>query len=106
MQDQLAQARGELEKSRKAVQDFKASTGINSLDEERSLLLKQQSNAQENLTQAMSKQEEAQGRYEKFEQLLKSMPTDIKLSDQNDRFKAVDDARQRADDLARSAEDL
>jgi len=99
MQDQLAQARGELEKSRKAVQDFKASTGINSLDEERSLLLKQQSNAQENLTQAMSKQEEAAGRYEKIEQMLKSMPSNIKLSDENDRFKAVDDARQRADTL-------
>ena len=27
------------------------------------------------------------------------MPSDIKLSDQNDRFKAVDDARQRVDDL-------
>ena len=65
MQDQLAQARQKLEKSRAAVQAFKAATGINSLDEERTLLLRQQSDAQENLTQAMSKQQEAQGRYQK-----------------------------------------
>jgi uncharacterized protein involved in exopolysaccharide biosynthesis len=99
MQEQLAQARAQLEKSRQAVQDFKASTGINSLEEERTLLLKQQTDAQENLTQAVSKQEEAQGRYQKIEQMLKDMPTNIKLSDENDRFKAVDDARQRVDDL-------
>jgi uncharacterized protein involved in exopolysaccharide biosynthesis len=99
MQEQLAQAREQLEKSRQAVQDFKASTGINSLDEERTLLLRQQTDAQESLTQAVSKQEEAQGRYQKIEEMLKKMPTDIKLSDENDRFKAVDDARQKVDDL-------
>jgi uncharacterized protein involved in exopolysaccharide biosynthesis len=99
MQNQLAQARVKLEQSRAAVEQFKAQNGINSLDEERTLLLKQQSDAQENLTQAISKQEEAQGRYQQLEEMLKSIPREIALSDENDRFKAVDDARQRLDDL-------
>ena len=50
------------------MEAFKAATGINSLDEERTLLLRQQSDAQESLTQAMSKQQEAQGRYQRLEQ--------------------------------------
>ena len=99
MEEQLAQARRKLETSRTAVEAFKAATGISSLEEERTLLLHQQSDAQESLTQAASKQQDAQGRYQKLEQLLKTMPSDIKLSDQNDRFKAVDDARLRVDDL-------
>jgi uncharacterized protein involved in exopolysaccharide biosynthesis len=99
MQRQLEDARQQLEKSRAAVQAFKAATGINSLDEERTFLLRQQSDTQENLTQAISKQQEAQGRYQRIEGLLKNMPTEIKLSDENDRFKAVDDSRQRLDDL-------
>ena len=99
MEEQLAQARQKLETSRTAVEAFKATTGISSLEEERTLLLHQQSDAQVSLMQATSKQQDAQGRYQKLEQLLKTMPSDIKLSDQNDRFKAVDDARQRVDDL-------
>jgi uncharacterized protein involved in exopolysaccharide biosynthesis len=99
MQEQLAQARQKLERSRTAVEQYKAANGINSLEEERTLLLKQESDAQQSLTQAMSKQEEAQGRYQKLEEILKTMPRDTKLSDQNDRFKAVDDNRQRVDDL-------
>jgi uncharacterized protein involved in exopolysaccharide biosynthesis len=99
MEEQLAQARQKLEKSRAAVEAFKTATGISSLEEERTLLLHQQSDAQENLTQAVSKQQDAQGRYQRLEQLLKTIPSTIKLSDQNDRFKAVDDARQRVDDL-------
>ena len=99
MERQLEQARQQLQKSRAAVQDFKASTGINSLDEERSNLLRQQADTQENLTTAISKQQEAQGRYQRLEEMLKNLPADIKLSDENDRFKAVDDSRQRLDDL-------
>jgi uncharacterized protein involved in exopolysaccharide biosynthesis len=99
MQRQLEDARQQLEKSRAAVQAFKAATGINSLDEERTFLLRQQSDTQENLTEAISKQQEAQGRYQRIEGLLKNMPAEIKLSDENDRFKAVDDSRQRLDDL-------
>src|SRR4029077_5560663 len=37
--------------------------------------------------------------YQKLEEMLKTMPRDTKMSDQNDRFKAVDDNRQRVDDL-------
>ncbi len=92
MQRQLEDARKQLEKSRAAVQAFKAATGINSLDEERTLLLRQQSDNQESLTQAISRQQEAQGRFQRLEALLKNMPAEIKLSDENDRFKAVDDS--------------
>jgi succinoglycan biosynthesis transport protein ExoP len=99
MQGQLDQARLHLEASRRAVQSFKAATGINSPDEERTLLLRQEADARESLTQAISKQQEAQGRYLRLEEMLKGMPSQIKLSDENDRFKAVDDARQRLDDL-------
>lgn len=99
MQQQLEDARQRLQKSRAAVQAFKQSTGINSLDEERTFLLRQQADTQESLTTAISKQQEAQGRYQRLETMLKNLPQDIKLSDENDRFKAVDDSRQRLDDL-------
>jgi polysaccharide biosynthesis protein PslE len=99
MQGQLEDARQKLEKSRAAVEAFKAATGINSFDEERTFLLRQQSDNQESLTQAISRQQEAQGRFKRLEALLKNMPADIKLSDENDRFRAVDDSRQRLDDL-------
>jgi uncharacterized protein involved in exopolysaccharide biosynthesis len=99
MQQQLDQARVKLEQSRKAVEQYKLTNGIMSLEEERTLLLKQASDAQESLTQAISKQEEAQGRFLKLEEMLKTMPADTKLSDENDRFKPVDDARSRVDDL-------
>jgi Uncharacterized protein involved in exopolysaccharide biosynthesis len=103
MQGQLEDARQKLEKSRAAVEAFKAATGINSLDEERTFLLRQQSDNQESLTQAISRQQEAQGRFQRLEALLKNMPADIKLSDENDRFRAVDDSRQRLDDLLAAA---
>ncbi len=99
MQKQVAQAREQVDKSRAAVEAYKASTGISSEDEERTLLLKQQSDAQENLTLAIAKEQEAQGRYQRLEEMLKGMPSEIKLSDENDRFKAVDDNRQKLDDL-------
>ena len=47
MEGQLEQARQQLQKSRAAVEEFKASTGINSLDEERTYLLRQQADTQE-----------------------------------------------------------
>ena len=99
MQQQLDQARQKLEASRAAVEQYKAQNGISSLDQEQTLLLKQQSDAQENLTQAISNEDQARGRFAQLEQMLKSMPASIALSNENDRFKAVDDDRSRLDDL-------
>jgi polysaccharide biosynthesis protein PslE len=99
LQQKLTEARAQLEKSRGAVRAFKIATGVSSLDEERTLLLRQQADAQGLLTQEISHQQEAEGRYARLEDLIKNLPEEIKLSDENDRFKAVDDARQHLNEL-------
>jgi uncharacterized protein involved in exopolysaccharide biosynthesis len=106
LQQQLAQSRNKLEQARAAVRNFKSAAGISSLDEERSLLLKQQSDVRVALTQEISHQEEAQGRYARLEEQLKQIPNQIKLSDENDRFKAVDDGRQRLNELQSREKEL
>ncbi|MEA2779458.1 MAG: hypothetical protein QOK29_1002 [Rhodospirillaceae bacterium] len=106
LQQQLAQARQVLEKSRAAVRSYKIASGISSLDEERTLLLRQQSNAREALTQEISHQQEAEGRYARLEAELKAIPVQVKLSDENDRFKVVDDARGRLAELQAREKEL
>jgi polysaccharide biosynthesis protein PslE len=106
LQQQMTQARNKLEQARAAVRNFKAAAGISSLDEERSLLLKQQSDVRIALTQEISHQEEAQGRYARLEEQLKQIPNQIKLSDENDRFKAVDDGRQHLNELQSREKEL
>src|SRR4029077_5615463 len=51
LQQQLAQSRNKPERARAAVRNFKSAAGISSLDEERSLLLKQQADVRVALTQ-------------------------------------------------------
>jgi hypothetical protein len=60
MEEQLAQARQKLENHAQRWK-LQGPTGISSLEEERTLLLHQKSDAQESLMQAMSKQQDAQG---------------------------------------------
>ncbi len=99
LQGQLEQARAQLTASRNAVETFKSKTRIASLDEERSLLLRQRADTRQKLVDEISKQQEADQRYARTEELLKRMPEDIKLSDEADRFKPVDDARERLSEL-------
>jgi uncharacterized protein involved in exopolysaccharide biosynthesis len=99
LQTQLEQARTQLTASRNAVETFKSKSGIASLDEERSLLLRQRSDTRQKLVDEISKQQEADQRYARTEELLKQMPEEIKLSDEADRFKPVDDARERLSEL-------
>jgi len=99
LQNQLEQARAQLATSRTAVENFKVATGIASLDEERSLMLRQRSDVRQKLVDQVSKQQEAEQRYTKIEDALKQLPAEIKLSDEADRFKPVDDARERLSEL-------
>ena len=103
LQNQLGQARTQLTASRDAVEKFKAAAGIASLDEERSLLLRQRSDTQQKLVQTISTQREAEQRYQRIEQALKKLPDQITLSNEADRFKPVDDARERLDELRQRA---
>lgn len=103
LQNQLKQARDQLTKSRNAVEAFKSSAGIASLDEERSLLLRQRAETQQKLVQTVSTQREAEQRYARIEEALKKLPRDITLSNEADRFKPVDDARERLNELRQRA---
>jgi uncharacterized protein involved in exopolysaccharide biosynthesis len=99
LQDQLQQARTALIASRGAVEAFKASAGISSLDEERSLLLRQRSDTRQKLVQQISNGQEAEQRYQRIEEALKKLPNEITLANEADRFKPVDDARERLSEL-------
>ncbi|HEX4113390.1 MAG TPA: Wzz/FepE/Etk N-terminal domain-containing protein [Stellaceae bacterium] len=99
LQDQLQQARAQLTDSRNAVENFKTKSGISSLDEERSLVLHQRSDTQQNLVKAISDEQEAEQRYQRIETALKKLPAEIMIGNEGDRFKPVDDARERLSEL-------
>lgn len=106
LQDQLQQARAALTASRNAVETFKTSSGISSLDEERSLILRQRSETREKLVQQISAEQEAEQRYERIEEALKKLPYEITLANEADRFKPVDDARERLGELRQREYDM
>jgi uncharacterized protein involved in exopolysaccharide biosynthesis len=99
LQDQLQQARAQLTDSRNAVEKFKTKSGISSLDEERSLVLRQRSDTRQSLVKAIADEQEAEQRYQRIEAGLKKLPAEITLGNEGDRFKPVDDARERLGEL-------
>jgi polysaccharide biosynthesis protein PslE len=99
LQDQLQQARASLTGSRNAVEKFKTGAGISSLDEERSLILHQRSDTRTKLVLEISTEQEAEQRYARIEEALKKLPELITLANEADRFKPVDDARERLSEL-------
>ena len=99
LQDQLQQARSALTGSRNAVEKFKSGAGISLLDEERSLILHQRSETRQKLVQTISSEQEAEQRYQRIEEALKKLPNVITLANEADRFKPVDDARERLSEL-------
>jgi uncharacterized protein involved in exopolysaccharide biosynthesis len=99
LQDQLQQARSALTASRNAVEIFKTNAGISSLDEERSLILHQRSDTRAKLVLEISSEQEAEQRYARIEEALKKLPYEITLTNEADRFKPVDDARERLSEL-------
>ena len=106
LQGQLEQARAALTTSRSEVEKFKTTAGIASLEEERSLALHQRSDTQQKLTNIVSAQKEAEQRYQRIEEALKNLPAQIKLSDEADRFKPVDDARERLSELRQREKEM
>jgi len=106
LQDQLEQARAALTKSRNAVEAFKTDSGISSLDEERSLVLRERSEIREKLVQEISTEQEAEQRYQRIEEALKKLPYEITLANEADRFKPVDDARERLSELRQREYDM
>ena len=106
LQNQLQQARAELTTSRNAVEAFKTKTGISSLDEERSLLLRQRADTRAKLVEQISKEQEAEQRYQRIEEALKKLPNVITLANEADRFKPVDDARERLSELRQREYDM
>lgn len=99
LQEQLEQARQQLGASQAAVEQFKAESGISSLDEERTLQLRVRAEARNNLAQQSARLREAESRFAALTQALRTLPQSIQLSDENDRFRAVDDARARLSEL-------
>jgi len=99
LQEQLEQARRQLSASQASVEAFKAEAGISSLEEERTLQLRLRAELHNNLAQQRARRSEAESRFQSLSKSLRSLPPQIQLSDENDRFKAIDDARARLTEL-------
>jgi uncharacterized protein involved in exopolysaccharide biosynthesis len=99
VQDQLAQARRQLGISQAAVEEFKRRSGISSLEEERTLLLRTQAEARNSLAQQTARRDEAEGRLRALTEAVGKLTHTIQLSDENDRFQSLDEARARLTDL-------
>lgn len=99
LQEQLERAKQQLAASQAAIETFKTDSGISSLDEERSLLIKIRGDIRTSLAQQQARREEAEGRFRALEGSIRRVPENIQLSDENDRFKSVDDARTRLTEL-------
>ncbi len=99
LQEQLERAKQQLSASQSAVESFKTDSGISSLDEERSLLIKIRGDIRSSLAQQQARRDEAASRFRALEGSIRRVPETIQLSDENDRFKSVDDARARLTEL-------
>ncbi|MBV9827138.1 MAG: hypothetical protein JO001_15955 [Alphaproteobacteria bacterium] len=105
VEQQTTDARQRLDQSQRNLDDFIKTFGISSYDDERSALLKLEMDTRAALGQQQSKLGEALGRRDAAKTMLGSLKPEIPLSNENDRYHAVDDARTRLADLtARSAE--
>lgn len=105
MSEQAEQARRRLRQSQAALDAFLGKFGISSLEDERTALLKLQMDTRSALGEQQAKLGEGQGRRTAVSASLATLKPQIELSDENDRYKAVDDARTRLADLvARRAE--
>jgi len=99
LQEQLERAKAQLAASQAAVESFKSDAGISSLDEERTLLIKIRGDIRSSLAQQQARRDEAESRFRALEASIRRVPETIHLSDENDRFKSVDDARARLTEL-------
>jgi uncharacterized protein involved in exopolysaccharide biosynthesis len=105
MQDQVRQAHEHLVQSQKQLDQFVAAFGISSLDDERTALLRLEMETRSTLAQQRSRVAEAESRFTTLSAAFANLKPVIELSDENDRYKGVDDARGRLADLnARRAE--
>jgi polysaccharide biosynthesis protein PslE len=105
MQEQVRQAQERLVQSQKQLDQFVAAFGISSLDDERTALLRVEMETRSTLAQQRSRVAEAESRFTTLSAAFANLKPMIELSDENDRYKGVDDARTRLADLnARRAE--
>jgi polysaccharide biosynthesis protein PslE len=81
LQDQLDQFRGALRQAETALEQFRKQTGISSLDEERTLLLKQRADVESNADGNQAQVAELEQRRQTLQTELKSLPVNLKLSD-------------------------
>ena len=105
MQEQVRQAHEHLVQSQKQLDKFVAAFGISSLEDERTALLRLEMDTRSTLAQQQSRVAETASRFSALLAGFANLKPVIELSDENDRYRAVDDARSRLTDLnARRAE--
>jgi polysaccharide biosynthesis protein PslE len=105
MQEQVEKAHDHLVDSQKQLDKFVAAFGISSLEDERTALLRLEMETRSLLAQQQSRVAETTSRYATLLAGFGTLKPVIELSDENDRYRAVDDARSRLADLnARRAE--
>jgi uncharacterized protein involved in exopolysaccharide biosynthesis len=82
--------------AQQALLDFKKEKGINSLDAERDLMLKQRDSVQQSLNEAQAAMKSDQERLAELRKTLAGTPAEIPLTDENDNAKTqIDQARAR-----------
>jgi uncharacterized protein involved in exopolysaccharide biosynthesis len=96
LETKLASLKGESDKARQTLLEFKQRTRITSFDEERTLLLKQRDETQLRLGALQSDLVAAEGRGAVLKETLSVTPNQIPLSNENDlTVRQVDEARSR-----------
>ena len=81
LQDQLDHFRGALRGAETALAQFREQTGISSLDEQRTLLLKQRADIESNITANQAQVAELEHRKEALQAELHTLPVELKLYD-------------------------
>ena len=103
--DQVEEARAKLSASQQKLQQFLTEASVDSLDDERTALYQLQDQVRKDYVQAKARISENESRRDALLASLKKVVETVSLSDEGDRYKSVDDARERLADLvARRAE--
>jgi uncharacterized protein involved in exopolysaccharide biosynthesis len=84
LQDQLAQYKTKLDKSEAALDEFRNQTGISSLDEERTLLLKQRADIESSIATNQAQVTEIENSKQVLQSELSKLPLNVAFADEDD----------------------
>jgi uncharacterized protein involved in exopolysaccharide biosynthesis len=106
LEGQLQLYEQRLTASQSELQAFKQNNGVVSLDEQRSLLLRQRSDLDTSLKTTLSRIREVQQGLATLKGQLQTVAQDVTLSTENERYRSIDDAKNQLLALELKEQDL